>query len=134
MTEHRIRLRGAWDWHVVPEEGEAEVVRRVTLPAAWPPGVASPFLLLRRFGRPPLDPGREEARLELLDVPGLVSARINGREMARPPEGVSSWVVPLPGPLLPRNVLALEVDFRELPGLPTDWGSIALVIAPKEVG
>lgn len=133
MSEHRIRLRGAWDWHVAPGEGEAEVARRVTLPTAWPPGEASPFLLLRGFGRPPLDPDRESVRLELLDVPGLVSVRINGREVARPPRGSVAWTVAIDGPLLPRNALVLEVDLGGVASsdLASAWGSVALVISPR---
>lgn len=129
MPEHRIRFRGAWDWHV--REGEVEFARRVTLPADWPVDVASPFRLVRRFGRPPFDPAVETVRLELIAVPGLVAARLNGRGLGGPPEGAVVWSVPLDEPLLPRNVLVLEVDlgaFRDWPG---GWGAIALVIAPR---
>ncbi len=129
MTEHRIRFRGAWDWIV--REGEAEVARRVTLPTGWPPGVASPFQLLRRFGRPPGDPAMHSARLELIDVPGLVVALLNGVEVARPPRGAWRCTVPLAGPLLARNALVLEVDLESAPGPTPSWGSIALVIGPK---
>ena len=93
-----------------------------------------PFRLHRRFGRPPLDDSTESARLELVGVPGLVSARLNGRELARPPAGVVNWSVPLADPLLTRNALVLEVDLGDWPRTGHPWGSIALVISPRGLG
>jgi hypothetical protein len=128
MPEHFIRLRGAWDFIVM--EGDAEVVRRVDLPTDWPIGLDSPFRLQRRFGRPPMDLSTVSVRLEMLGVPGLVAARLNGRELAGPDLGGSDWSVPLIDPLPSRNVLVLEVDFGSLPEPPRSWGAIALVISP----
>ncbi len=129
MPEHRIRLRGAWDWHA--REGEIEVVRRLDLPTDWPVGVVSPFRLIRRFGRPPFDPSAESARLEFVGVPGLVAARLNGQVLAGLPAGAADWSVRLSGPLLTRNALVLEVDLGPGPPPEGPWGSIALVIFPR---
>ncbi len=132
MSDHRIRFRGAWDW-LVTEEGETEVARRLTLPTRWPNGVAPRFRLVRQFGRPPFDPAVESIRLEMLGVPGLIAARLNGREFIRPSGGGGDWFVPLSEPLLARNALALEVDLGQSNAWVhvEDWGSIALVIGPK---
>jgi len=130
MPEHRIRFRGAWDWH--GPDGEAEVARRVTLPADWPADLAGPFRLLRRFGRPPFDPAAETARLDLANVPGLVAARLNGRDLGEIPPGAIDWSFPLADALLPRNALVLEVELP--PGVEgrRGWGSIALVVAGED--
>ena len=129
MPEHRIRLRGAWDWHGI--EGEAEFARRADLPADWPDDLAGPLRLLRRFSRPPLDPGREAARLELANVPGLVAVRLNGVDLGPVPAGDRDWIIPLGDGLLPRNSLVLEVDLPPGPEARRGWGSIALVISAK---
>jgi hypothetical protein len=129
MSEHFLRFRAAWDCYV--REGDAEVLRRVDLPTDWPAGLASPFRLRRRFGRPPVDLSAESIRLEMLGVPGLVAARLNGRDLAGPGLGGVDWSVPLIDPLPPRNVLDLEVDFRGLPGPPRSWGAIALAISSR---
>lgn len=130
MAEHRIRLRAAWDLAPAPG-GPPGPARRVDLPAPWP-GDAGPTALLRRgFGRPRLDPGRESARLELADVPGLVAVVVNGRRVEPGPgEGVLS--VPLPDPLPARNVVELEVDLAGLDpaARARPWGSIAVVVGP----
>jgi hypothetical protein len=129
MPEHRIRLRGAWDWHV--PEGDSEVVRRVDLPTGWPAGLGSPFRLVRRFGSPRFDPATESARLELRDVPGLVAARLNGRDLPHPPAGSRDWSIPLAEPLPDRNVLVLEVELGTGSAVPGPWGSVSLVISPR---
>jgi len=118
MPEHLIRLRGAWDW--LTEAGP----RRVDLPITWPPGLAGPLVLSRRFQRPRVDPDREALALRLGDVPGLIRARLNGDEVAGPAAGE----VPL-GNLPARNLLILEVDPAGLDEGP--WGAIALVIRAR---
>ena len=128
MSEHFIRFRAAWDCMI--REGDAEVVRRVDLPTDWPIGLDSPFRLRRRFGRPPLDLSTVSVRLEMLGVPGLVAAWLNGRELARPDLEGPDWSVPLVDPLPSRNDLVLEVDFGSLTEPPRSWGAIALVISP----
>jgi hypothetical protein len=132
MPEHEIRLRGGWDWLV--REDDVEVARRISLPILWPPTPLAPFRLVRRFGRPTIDPDVESVRLELRSVPGLVAARLNEVELARPEGRAVDWLVPLPGPLPARNELVLEVDLgpaaRPVEGEP--WGLIALRIAHRE--
>ena len=133
MPDHRIRFRGAWDWHGPEGEADAEVqvARRVTLPADWPDGLDRPFRLLRRFGRPPFNPATEGARLELAGVPGLIAARLNGRSLGEIPAGVVDWTIPLSDDLLPRNALVLEVALPPGPEGRRAWGSIALIVAGK---
>jgi hypothetical protein len=67
----------------------------------------------------------------MIEVPGLVSARLNGRELVAPDPGRSDWSVPLIEPLLARNELVLEVDLGRLRETPRSWGSIALAISPR---
>ena len=131
MSEHRIRFRGGWE--LIPTEGDARAIRRLTLPVDWPPGIEGPIQLSRRFGRPPMDRALESARLELRGVPGLRSLRLNGLDLEPPPVGVRDWTVPLAEWLDARNILTLEVNPvllspQETPG---GWGWIALVIATK---
>ena len=131
MTEHRIRLRVAWDCHrSIGDEGTSS---RLDLPIVWAEESSFPIQLVRRFGRPPFDPARESVALELRSVNGLRQVKLNGLEIANgssllaPSEMIS---IVLPSILLPRNAILLEVfepssDARLLP-----WGEIALVITP----
>lgn len=131
MSEHRIRLRAAWQWR--PRDQEDEAPRRIDLPASWTVVGSGPMLLTRRFRRPPLETGRERARLLLEDVPGLRSVRLNGVELARPAAGTAALTLDLEGHLLPSNELVLEVDpvGWTAPGANAGpWGAIALVIGP----
>ncbi|WP_435015693.1 hypothetical protein TA3x_003239 [Tundrisphaera sp. TA3] len=117
------------------EDGPASMAsRRVALPIDWPPGVEAKFRLRRRFGRPNLDPARDALRLELDRVPGLISARINEREVELFSREAGSWSAPLDGPLQPRNDLVLVVDLGEiaLAAPPGEWGAIALVIQSRD--
>jgi hypothetical protein len=125
--EHRIRLRGGWQWRVA---GEAGPPRRVALPIAWPDDALGRVLLSRPFNRPPLDPSREALRLELEQVDGLVAVLLNDRDLARPPVGTARLVVPLDDPLPGRNVLVLEVASPPAGRGGSGWGDIALVIGP----
>jgi hypothetical protein len=132
MDEHRIKLRGGWLWVDRGADGDD---LRVTLPIAWPPGPAAHVRLVRPFRRPPIDPDREALALHLEAIDGLVAARLNDREVARPPSGTSSLWIALTGSLPERNVLVLDAD----PPRPSDasaagslWGTIALVIRPAE--
>ena len=120
MTEHLIRLRGAWEFQT------SDGPRRVDLPTTWPPGAPAPLLLARRFNRPRVDAGRETIGLLLEDVPGLLSVRLNDREVARPGPGSGTLEVPVEGMLTPKNLLVLEVDPAGVRAEP--WGRIALVI------
>ena len=128
MPEHRIRLRGGWDCQY--REGDdpdgPEVVRRVDLPVAWPGDFPRRLRLTRQFGRPPVDPASEWVELELRDVPGLISARLNGLAVAGSVAD-GAWSIRLGEALLPRNGLVLDVDRGDEPG---PWGEVALVIRP----
>jgi hypothetical protein len=131
MPEHRIRFRGGWVSCAL--DGDPADVARLSLPIVWPSGIEGAIRLSRRFGCPPIDPAFESVRLELRDVPGLRSLRLNGVDLGMPPPGVLDWTLPLAEALDARNTLTLEVvpDQVSPVEIPGGWGSIALVIAPK---
>ncbi len=130
MPEHLIRLRGGW----LRGDGEdgPDSMRRVSLPLEGPPVGRSRVILSRRFGRPPIDPGRECLALRLEGVVGLAGIRLNGRAMAVPPVGATDLEL-APDELRPSgNLIVLDV----LPpaGTPPEaddsrWGMVALVIS-----
>ena len=122
MTEHRIRLRAAWDRLDPGVEGS----RRVDLPATWTPGDSpESFRLRRAFGRPRVGPGGA-ILLELADVPGLVAARLNGGPLDIGPEVGGVIRVDVGDRLDTRNVVELDVDLAGVG--PGPWGSVALVV------
>jgi hypothetical protein len=126
--EHPIRLRGGWEWEGpgAPPGGGP----RVALPMAWPPGIAGPIRLVRRFHRPPIDPAAEALVLRLEEVPGLSAVWLNGLLLARPPAGTSALSLDLEPGLPDRNVLTLEIDPIAATGRASPWGAIALVVRP----
>jgi hypothetical protein len=139
MPEHLIRLRGGWlrvdpdAPHDAPESGQ-----RVTLPFNQADTPSGRVRLIRSFGPQPFDPGRGTLPVRFARVSGLVSARLNGPTIARPPAGTSTLEIPLAGPLPRRNLLVLDADFDKAltppspePTLET-WGEVALVISPRE--
>jgi hypothetical protein len=93
--------------------------------------------LCRRFGCPPLDPGRQVLLLLLEQVPGLHSIKLNDREIQDVSTERSSYEIPLDA-LLPRNALVLEVDPRlvERPkdSESFDWGCICLLVQTRQPG
>lgn len=131
MPGHLIRLRGGWEWQLPP--GGLGMVRRVTLPTRWTTGLSGPIRLVRRFGRPPSDPRIEFIELEIRDVPGLKSARLNGIELAENAPGSWAQSVLIEQDLTERNELVLEVDLDliEESRMTEPWGSVALMIRPK---
>jgi hypothetical protein len=131
MPDHLIRLRGGWLQFDPHSPVDADSGIRVTLPMTWPAGPAGRVRLVRSFGPPPFDPGRETLTLRLEHVDGLVSARLNDREIARPTPGTATLDIPLPDPLPRRNLLVLDVDPPGDGRPPGPWGAIALVIAPS---
>jgi hypothetical protein len=130
MSEHRIRFRGGW--LALPIEGTPDLAGPLDLPVAWPEGVVGSVRLIRRFGRPPIDPAAISARIEFLAVPGLRSVQLNGVDLGRPPADVFDWSVPLTDSLSVRNVLTLDVVIGRYSTaeLPAGWGAIALVLTP----
>jgi hypothetical protein len=134
MTEHRIRLRGGWECHYreVDDEDAPGQVHRVELPAASAADLPARFRLTRQFGRPPVDLRKEVVTLEMRNVPGLRSARINGRAIEPGMTEGAAWSIDLSEPLLPRNGLVLEVELEgPLRSTGSPWGEIALVIRPR---
>ena len=130
MAEHSIRLARAWELRGNPPD--AAPPRRVDLPARWSSvGAEGPVRLLRRFGRPAVDPAEHAVALELADVPGLGAVRLNGRVVgAGLPGAAGPTRIALGDGLEPRNTLELDVDLNAAaPGSP--WGMIALVIGPR---
>ena len=138
MPEHLIRLRGAW-LALDPHDGDAgdgsagadDQGRRINLPITWPAGTHDPVRLVRSFGPPPFDPDHESLILRLEAIDGLESARLNGREIARPSPGTTRLDIPLTGPLPRRNVLILDLTPPVPRQGPAPWGAIALVIASR---
>jgi hypothetical protein len=135
MPEHRIRLRGGWQCQY--REGDdpdgPEVLRRVDLPLASTAGLPARFLLCRQFGRPPCDPLVERVTLEIGNLPGLRSVRLNGRPIDPDPSTRPAWSFRLDGPILPRNGLIIEVELTDAPPAEGDsWGEVALVIRPLD--
>lgn len=132
MPEHRIRLRIGWECLYRDAEDSPEVYRRIDLPAPSSADLPRRFRLTRQFGRPPVDPRNESLTLELRNVAGLKSARLNGRPLAVGGAEESDRDIDLADPLLPRNGLVLEVDVEEAARSdPAPWGNIALVIRPR---
>jgi hypothetical protein len=129
MPEHQIRLRGGWQWHD-PKNQATDASRLVTLPIRWPSGVQGLVRLVRHFGSPPVDADNERIALRLENVPGLVAAQLNGRELTGNSDGgwhtEAPFEIELRDPLAPRNMLVLDVD----PPTPRegDWGHVSLVI------
>jgi hypothetical protein len=128
VAEHRIRLRGGWEWF--PADSPGAAASRLTLPISWESDRPRRLRLTRRFNRPPLD---AESRMVLLleQVPGITSLALNGHAVARVSPGESHYEIPL-GSLPERNELVLEVEIPRSAapaGCPTpEWGAIALVI------
>jgi hypothetical protein len=141
MTQHLIRLRGGWfrvDPEWMPDPSAPPAGDRVTLPLTWPdaPGWRGRVRLVRSFGPPPVDPARESLSLRLDQVGGLVSAQLNGREIARPAPGTRALEIPLSEALPRRNLLILDVDVPAAggPRAPhAPWGEVALVISAAQL-
>ncbi len=134
--EHRIRLRGGWECHYreggLDDDSAPEALRRVDLPLASPGELPERFRLARQFGRPPVDLRNEAVWLEMRNMAGLRSARLNGRPLGPVAATSGNRMIELPEPLLPRNGLVLEVE-RPIDDAvdPSPWGQIALVIRPR---
>lgn len=126
MPEHWIRLRGGWEWRNLTAGAAAK--QTLALPIEWPGGQVHPVSLLRRFGRPPIDPLHESITLRLEHVPGLRAIQFNGRSVEGPFDDPLSLPLESIGPILAKNLLILEVD----PGRATRpgemWGQIALIV------
>ena len=133
MSEHRIRLRGGWECHY--REGDEadgpEVVQRISLPLDWPENLPAKVRLIRQFGKPPVDSRVDEVSLELRNVPGIETTRINGQESVSRSDVPDSLSIPLEDPLLPRNGLAIDVDVAMARTVRGEWGEIWLSIRPR---
>ena len=131
MSEHRIRLRGGWECRGRVDDDSPEVVRRIDLPVVWPEDFPKVVYLTRQFGKPPVDRSKESVSLEFLNVPGLRSVRLNGREIRTESRSESGFAYPLEETILPRNGLMLEVERPQATGETSMfWGEIAIVIQP----
>lgn len=134
MPEHKIRLRGGWEWWPVTGGETGARPQRLTLPADWPRTGPPSGRLVRSFHTPPHDPTAETVWLELVEVPGLRSLTLNGQRLRPGGTAGPEARVELPGRLPPRSRLELEVGptKRATVGeLPDGWGHVALVIAPR---
>ncbi len=133
MSEHRIRLRGGWDCHYREGglEDSPEIVRRIDLPMKWLSDLPTQFRLTRQFGKPPVDMRFEEVSLEMKNVHGLNSVRLNGHVLTRGPDDTGFWSVSLTEPLLPRNGVVLEVVLDQRHNATPFQGDISLLIRPR---
>ena len=133
MTEHRIQLRGGWGYRAAGSPASED--RRLDLPVLW--GSESPrrLVLTRRFGRPPLDHGRQLLLLQMDHVEGIRSLFLNGQPIAPMAAAIGCYELELPD-LAERNVLVLEIVLPEsradLAGDRDEWGVIALVVRTVE--
>lgn len=115
---HRIRLRRGWEIEHAPDE-----IERISLPTCFATADQALIRLSRSFQPPPIDPDHERVRIELCDVPGLVSISLNGRTR----EDFFENRLYLTRPLESRYRFDLTVEAR-LAATTLEWGSIALVI------
>jgi hypothetical protein len=134
VPDHRIRLRGGWEYCPVGSPADSE---RLTLPTRWGSDRPGRLRLTRRFGCPPLDSNRQVLLLLLEQVPGIHSIRLNEHPIPHVSPESSRYEIPLDG-LPPRNVLVLEVEPPMAHGRTdidaSDWGCIALVIQTPQDG
>jgi hypothetical protein len=132
VTEHRIRLRGAWDCQNC--SCPSEPAERITLPIRWDPGNPRRLRLSRRFGRPPPDSSRE-CFLELEEALGIHSLCLNGTTLAVVSPAKSYYLIPLPE-IEQRNILVLEIDTGQAcqgaPESDPDWGYVAILVRSIE--
>jgi hypothetical protein len=131
VDEHRIRLRGGWECRTA---GSLECEeRRLTLPVRWGSEDCRRLVLTRRFGRPPLDQGRQVLLLKMDQVEGIVSLVLNGRPIGATAAATRCYEIEVTD-LAERNVLVLEVELPEsrpdAAGSREEWGVIALVVRP----
>jgi hypothetical protein len=122
--EHRIKLRGGWEW---AEADRPDERRRLTLPTRFEPGRHGRVILYRQFHRPSLSAG-ESVWLEFARIPGVQSITLNGRYICEDGEVESTLAVELTESRM-HDLIVLEVDLgRATTPLTDDWGAISLVI------
>jgi hypothetical protein len=132
VNEHRIRLRGGWEWRPAVSSGSEQT--RLTLPVRW--GLRDPrrVILTRRFGRPRLEPG-SRVLLQMDQVEGVVGLSLNGDSIFPVLPEITRYEIELPV-LAERNVLVLEIEVPEpageITGAGAEWGLIALVVRPGD--
>jgi len=133
VTEHQIRLRGGWEYCAagLPESDH----QRVTLPIRWKPDGLGRIRLTRRFGLPPVEPGREVLILRLDQVAGTHSIVLNGQPVAGVSPERSLYEIRLEHGR-DRNLLELDLEPPragvDAAGAAAEWGIIALVVRPIE--
>jgi hypothetical protein len=133
VTEHRIRLRGGWACRAA---GSPECEnRRLDLPVRWSADEPRRLVLTRRFGRPPLDQGRQILLLQMDQVEGILALALNGQPIAPVAAATCRYEIEVPD-LAERNVLVLEIELPEPGPEPErhreEWGVIALVVRAVE--
>jgi hypothetical protein len=132
MREHRIRLRGGWEWESL--DGPAEGPGRLTLPTRWPADDRRRRRLTRCFQHPPREPGSRVV-LRLEHVPGIEALVLDGQPAMPTAPGRSDYEIPLEA-RASRHCLVLVVA-PSLSGSPDavtealGWGHISLVIRPE---
>jgi len=132
MSDHRIRFRGGWEFSRPGTEPDR--IRNFRLPVIWTLEQSGTIRLTRHFGQPPIDPQTESAWLEFERVPDLQKADLNGFDLGPIPSDIIDWSLPIDGLLQPRNLLTLDLIARStvMREEGEAWGSIALVIKPRD--
>jgi hypothetical protein len=129
--EHRIRLRGGWEWESL--DLPAANPGRLTLPAQWPADDRRKLRLTRRFHHPPLEPG-SRVILRLEHVLGIESLELDGKPSVPVAPGRSGYEIPLDA-REGRHRLVLVVDTARSSDAATaalGWGHVSLVIVSEE--
>ncbi len=138
MSEHAIRLRGAWQYR--PLTDSQTPPRRVDLPTHWTDEIEERLLLTRRFQAPAIETTKERLSIRFANVPGLLSIQLNEQDITPETLPSASEAFDVPVRLLAgsTNLLVLEVDLQGQrshqesdSGETRDaWGVIALIIQP----
>jgi hypothetical protein len=137
VSDHLIRLRGAWE-SIDPDRQDQRRLR-LDLPAHWDRATPRLLCLTRWFRRPLIQSSDEVLLLRFEHVPGLTRVWLNGDlidgcTQASEPRSDGPFEIRLPN-LAERNLLTLDVLLGE-DDEPADqcrqaWGEIALVIRPR---
>jgi hypothetical protein len=120
LDVHEVRLRGGWE--CAPVDATDRTPSRLTLPIRADSLPAGRLRLIRRFNRPPRMPD-DPVELRLRQVPGIESIRLNGLALGPISPECSEFDL-APGPLMPRNELAITA---KPPRVEVDWGVISLI-------
>jgi hypothetical protein len=131
MSEHRIRLRKAWEIVAQATAGPAQAAR-LDLPIAA--GQASgPIRLIRRFRRPETGSASERLFVVLEHVPGLTSVTLNSHTIWTGRADANTRLdLDWPPGDDRRGLLTIEAVID--PAREHDWGHVAILIRDSRDG